>query len=54
MGSPSGRDYTPGMKKARSMLFLAAVALATLLAAGCGNKGDLVRPSETPEAPATN
>lgn len=33
-------------------LFLALIALALL--AGCGNKGDLVRPTETPEAPATN
>ena len=33
-------------------LFLALLVLSLL--AGCGNKGDLVHPSETPEAPATN
>ena len=33
-------------------LFLALLVLGLL--AGCGNKGGLVRPSETPEAPATN
>lgn len=33
-------------------LFLALIVLSLL--AACGNKGDLVHPVATPEAPATN
>lgn len=47
-----GSDYTPAMKTNRiAALFLALFALAVL--AACGNKGDLVRPTETTEKPAT-
>ena len=47
-----GSDYTPAMKTNRiAALFLALFALTVL--AACGNKGDLVRPTETTEKPAT-
>lgn len=50
MGAP---DYTRPMKSQRFVpLFLALFALSLLV--GCGNKGDLVHPAPTPEAPATN
>lgn len=42
--------YNPGMQKA-----LAAIVLATGLAAGCGMKGDLYEPAQPPvpvDAPA--
>lgn len=39
------------MKTIRLPTLLLALGLLTLLSA-CGNKGDLVRPTPTPEAPA--
>jgi len=40
------------MKSSRLAPLLLALLALTLLAA-CGNKGDLVRPTETTDAPAT-
>jgi predicted small lipoprotein YifL len=40
------------MKPIRSVLMLLVLALAVLSVAGCGNKGDLVRPTPQPDAPA--
>jgi len=40
------------MKSFRAALLLLALALALLSAAGCGNKGDLVRPEPKTDAPA--
>jgi len=40
------------MKTFRSALLLLAVAAALLCVAGCGNKGDLVRPESKPDASA--
>jgi predicted small lipoprotein YifL len=40
------------MKSLRSALLLLALALALMSAAGCGNKGDLVRPTPKSDAPA--
>ena len=45
-------DYTPAMKTHRIAVLFLALSVLTLLAA-CGNKGDLVRPTETTEKPAT-
>ena len=45
-------DYTPPMKTNRIAAILLALFALTVLAA-CGNKGDLVRPTETTEKPAT-
>lgn len=39
------------MNRIRLPLVLALAA--ALLLAGCGNKGDLVRPSDVPETPAS-
>jgi predicted small lipoprotein YifL len=39
------------MKSSRTALLL-ALALALLATAGCGNKGDLVRPEPKPDAAA--
>lgn len=45
------RAYTPRMNSTRRLAFLLAlIALAGL--AGCGNKGDLVRPADVPPAAA--
>jgi predicted small lipoprotein YifL len=41
------------MKNTRLVPVLLAVLVLTLLAA-CGNKGELVRPTENPDKPATN
>jgi predicted small lipoprotein YifL len=41
------------MKNARLALLLLAISLSTLLA-GCGNKGDLVRPGASPDASASH
>ena len=46
-------DYTWAMKTSRSAAVLLAFLSMALLAA-CGNKGALVRPSDVPDAPATN
>lgn len=48
-----GSDYTPAMKNSRLATLLLAVLALALLAA-CGNKGDLVRPTDNPDKPATN
>lgn len=40
------------MKKIRLWTVLTAIAFLVVLA-GCGNKGDLVRPSDAPEKPAS-
>jgi len=40
------------MKSIRSALLLLALALTLLAASGCGNKGDLVRPTPKSDAPA--
>lgn len=50
--SASGRDYTPGMKNARSALLVLAIILHLSLLAACGNKGDLVRPEPGAESGA--
>ena len=44
-------DYTPAMNRTRLII---ALALASVLLAACGNKGDLVRPSDVPETPASS
>jgi predicted small lipoprotein YifL len=41
------------MKNSRYAALLLALLALTLLAA-CGNKGDLVRPIDNPDAPASN
>ena len=46
-----GPVYTSGMKNARASLLLALAATAVLLA-GCGNKGELVRPAPKADAGA--
>jgi predicted small lipoprotein YifL len=46
-------DYTPAMKTSRLAPVLLALLALTLLAA-CGNKGDLVRPTAKPDAPASS
>ena len=46
-------DYTPAMNRTRRLPLLLAF-VAVLLLAGCGNKGDLVRPSDVPETPASS
>ena len=52
-----GSDYTPAMKNSRFAALCLALLALTLLAA-CGNKGDLVRPTDNstdnPDAPASN
>jgi predicted small lipoprotein YifL len=40
------------MKNARACLLAALCLLALLSAAGCGNKGELVRPTPKSDAPA--
>ena len=45
-------DYTPAMNRARHLPLL-LILVAVLSLAGCGNKGPLVRPSATPETPAS-
>ena len=46
-------DYTPAMNRTRRLPLLLAF-VAVLLLAGCGNKGELVRPSDVPETPASS
>lgn len=46
-----GRVYTSPMKNARRVMVLLVVSMS-LLAAACGNKGDLVRPEATAETGA--
>jgi predicted small lipoprotein YifL len=41
------------MNRIRCLPLLLALAAFALLLVGCGNKGDLVRPSDVPEAPAS-
>lgn len=48
-----GRVYTSAMKNARRTMILLVVSLS-LLAAACGNKGDLVRPEASAEAGAAD
>lgn len=41
------------MNRTRRLSIVLALATVMLLA-GCGNKGDLVRPSDVPEAPSSS